>query len=194
MRLETTRTIDVSRDGLLVQRAEPCELDAWVWVTCPFDPTTAASSQPESPARVVRVEKGEEGGYHVALRLEPPPKTSARPPGQERRGSIRIPFSLPIFVRDTSSPWPEESMTQNISNTGVRFVTGRIFSPGDALLAKISWGEWAQEGEIPARVVWVETRENSSDTGGGERPSGLNPILTSVAARWERPPKGQMRR
>jgi hypothetical protein len=189
MRLEITRTIDVSREGLLVQRAEPCELKACVWVAFPFDSTTAASLQPETPARVVRVDEAA-GGYRVALRLEVPARNPARPPGQERRASIRIPFAVPIFVREAGSPWPEESMTEDISKSGVRFLTARMFAQGDALMAKISWGEWAREGEIPARVVRVETRKDSPGVAPpADLSNGLSAILTSVAARWDRPSK-----
>lgn len=190
MRLETTRSIDVSRDGMLVQRAESCELNARVWVVCPFDADAATSAQPETPAQVVRVEKASSGGYRVALRLEMPPRSPARPPALERRTSARIPFALPIFVRDSGTPWPEESMTQDISRTGARFVTARIFAQGDNLLAKISWGEWAQAGEIPARVVRVESLEETPGAAPLADPSkGLSAILTSVAVRWGTPPR-----
>jgi hypothetical protein len=187
MRLEVTRTIDVSREGVLVQRAEACDLKSRVWIAFPFDSSTSTSAQPETPAEVVRVEKGSAGGYRVALRLEAPPRSPARAPGQERRASARIPFALPIFVRDVATPWPEESMTQDISRTGARFLTARIFAQGETLLATISWGEWAQEGEIPARVVRVEAVVDSPGAAPMADPSkGLSAILTSVAVRWER--------
>jgi hypothetical protein len=187
MRLEVTRTIDVSREGLLLQRSELCELGSRVWVVYPFNSSTAGSGQPETPAQLVRVESASAGGYRVALRLEVAPRTPARPPAQERRASSRAPFALPIFVREAGTPWPEESMTQDISRTGARFVTARILARGEALLATIAWGEWAQEGEIPARVVRVEGMEDSPGAAPLADPSkGLSAMLTSVAVRWER--------
>ncbi len=190
MRLEATRTIDVSREGLLVQRAEHCDVNSRVWVVYPFNSSTARSAQPETPAQIVRVEKGSAGGYRVALRLEVPRRSAARAPGQERRASSRAPFALPIFVRDVGTPWPEESMTQDISRTGARFVTARIFAQGEALLATISWAEWTREGEIPARVVRVESMEDSPGAAPLADPSkGLSAILTSIAVRWDRPAK-----
>ena len=190
MRLETARTIDIAREGLLVQRAEGCEMKARVWVVCPFSANTANAAQPETPAEIVRVEKADAGGYRVALRL----KISARSPallaGQERRASARAPFALPIFVREAGTPWPEESMTLDISRTGARFVTARIFAQGDKLLATISWGEWAQEGEIPAHVVRVESQEDSPGAAPAADPAnGLSGIMTRVAVRWDRPVK-----
>jgi hypothetical protein len=188
MRLETTQTFDVSREGLLVHRAEPCELQARVWVVFPFDPVAAMSAQPETPARVVRVERVAKGAYRVALHLESPPRTEPRPRAQERRSSARMPFALPIFVRAAGTPWPEESMTQDISHTGARFLTARICSPGNPLLATLSWGEWERAGEIPARVVRVESHADSPGAAPLPDPeNGLSALLSSVAVRWEKP-------
>jgi hypothetical protein len=58
MRLGVAETIDVSREGLLIRRDEPCNPLARVWVGYPFDPS-AASIQPETPARIARVHAGE---------------------------------------------------------------------------------------------------------------------------------------
>jgi len=57
------------------------------------------------------------GGYWVALRFESTARTAKPPSDQERRGSERIPFALPIFVRLAGTPWPEEFMTQDIRST-----------------------------------------------------------------------------
>lgn len=190
MRLETTQTIDVSREGLFVLRAEPCELHTRVWVAFPFDSSVSMTGQPETPARVVRVEKAARGGCRVALHLELPPRVAPRPPGNERRSSPRIPFALPIFVRAAGAPWPEESMTQDISRGGARFSTARIFAEGDALLATLSWGEWERAGEMPARVVRVMPQENPIGPAPLADPeNGLSALLTSVAVQWEKPVK-----
>ncbi len=46
MRLEVTETIDVSREGLLLRCAEPCEMMIRVWVTFPFDAKVVGAAQP----------------------------------------------------------------------------------------------------------------------------------------------------
>ena len=52
MRLETTQTVDVSRDGMLFHRNEPCDRMALsVWVAFPFELRRVA---PTSTARKLR--------------------------------------------------------------------------------------------------------------------------------------------
>jgi len=188
MRLEITETIDVSREGLLIRRSEPCSPQARVWVAYPFNPS-AAAIQPETPARIARVHGGAKGGFYVGLQLQLPPRESPRSAEDERRKSSRFSFALPIFVRPAGSQWPEESMTQNVSNNGVRFETTRTYKVGEMVRAKIPWGEWAKTGEIPGRVVRVECpAKRPSDTpDGAAAPAGSNgtgPVLTSVAVEW----------
>jgi hypothetical protein len=187
MRLEVTRTIDVSRDGMLFHRHDACERLARVWVLFPFDPAAGPGAQPETPARVLRVEPDAERGYRVAVHFE----NSARPvkpvAGAERRGSERIPFSLPIFVRLAGTPWPEEFMTQDISQHGTRFETSHIDAPGDKVLAKIPWGEWSKTGEVAGCVVRVETVEDSPGPApAANSEEGQSAMITSVAVKWMR--------
>jgi PilZ domain len=186
MRLEVAQTVDVSREGLLIRRAEPCDPQARVWVAYPFDLSVAATVQPETPARIARVRGGASGGFYVGLKLMAPPRECPRAATDERRSSLRFPFALPIFVRPSSNPWPEESMTQNISNNGVRFESAHPYTVGEMVLAKIPWGEWTKAGEILGRVVRVDSLEEAT----GDAPAsavpqdGLNAVLTSVAVRW----------
>ena len=191
MRLETTQTIDVSREGLFVLRAEPCELHTRVWVAFPFDSSVSMTGQPETPARVVRVEKAARGGCRVALHLELPPRVAPRPPGNERRSSPRIPFALPIFVRAAGAPWPEESMTQDISRGGARFLTARIFAEGDAVAGDTFLGRVGARGRNAcargsrdaATRIHLDRHRSPIQT------NGLSALLTSVAVHWEKPAK-----
>jgi PilZ domain len=191
MRMESTHTLDVSRNGIRVHRNESCETGSRVWVVFPFEVSSAAAGvPPETPARVVRVESGRGAGYQVSLELELPSRDAARPADRERRACSRISFALPIFVRALGFPWPEESMTQNISRAGARFESAHIYSAGDAVLAKIPWGDWARAGEIPARIVRVENSASASSAAPLSDPlAGTSAILTSVAVRWDAPRK-----
>src|ERR1700683_282185 len=190
MRMESTHTLDVSRNGIRVQRAESCESGSRVWVVFPFDAASAAGVPPETPARVVRVESHSGAGYQVSLQLELPARTASRPTDRERRACSRISFALPIFVRALGFPWPEESMTQNISRTGARFESAHIYSAGDPVLAKIPWGDWARAGEIPARIVRVENCATPASSVPLSNPlAGMSAILTSIAVRWDVPKK-----
>lgn len=185
MRLEMTQTIDVSREGLLIHRSQSCSVPMRVWVAFPFDPAAAFAAQPETPARIVRVEGDPAGGYRIGVRLQPRLRGAPRPADRERRSSPRIPFALPIFVRPAGTPWPEESMTQDISRTGVRFETSHIYAAGEMVLAKIPWGEWTKAGELPGRVVRVEAMEDVPGPAPLADPeTGASAIFTAVAVQW----------
>jgi hypothetical protein len=188
MRLEVTETVDVSRDGMLFHRNEPCDPMARVWVAFPFELTAGAAAQPETPARVVRVERDPAtSGYWVAVKFENTARTPKLEPGRERRRSERIPFALPIFVRLAGTPWPEEFMTQDISQHGTRFETSHIYAPGDKVLAKIPWGEWSKTGEVAGRVVRVETMADVPAPVPAANPAeGKSALITSVAVKWLR--------
>ena len=185
MRLEETQTIDVSREGLLFHRNEPCVAQARAWVAFPYDPAAGGAVQPETPASVVRVERDPAGGFRVGLRLQLRPRQTVYPVTPERRSSPRLPFSLPIFVRAAGTPWPEESMTQDLSRSGARFETAQVYAAGDLVLAKIPWGEWVRAGELAGRVVRVEAGEQATGPSLiGGLASGAGATLSQVAVQW----------
>lgn len=188
LRLETARTIDVAREGLLIHRAEPCEPLARLWIAFPFDPATRSAVQPETPARVVRVEKETEAGYRVALRLELPARDTPLPAGFDRRAFARIRFALPIFVRPGTSRWPEESMTRDLSSVGASFETSHVYAAPDEIFVKIPWAEWNRAGEIEARVVRVECcRDQTAPAPQADPEAGISAIVTRVSVRWTKP-------
>jgi len=188
MRLEIARTTDVAREGLMVQRSELCTPMARLWIAFPFDPVTRSSVQPETPARVVRVEEKTEQGYRVALHLEVPSRDMLRPAGFDRRSHSRITFALPIFVRSASTQWPEESMTCDVSSAGASFETSRIHAAGDEVFAKIPWGEWNRAGEIHGRVVRVGCPPDQSAPAAMADPeTGISAVMTRVSVRWTKP-------
>ena len=188
MRLELTQTIDVAREGLLLRRKEKCSLGTRVWVTYPYDKTAPAMSMTETPARVVRVDETPVDGFQVALHLHLPRKAGRPQFGIERRVSSRVYSAVPIFVRIADSPWPEESMTQDFSRSGVRFETNQIYAQGDLVYAKIPWAEWSRAGEIEGRVARVESTPDVSVPAPLADPdAGRTAIYTSVAVRWTKP-------
>jgi PilZ domain len=184
MRLEITETIDVSREGLLLHRVDLRAMPSRVWVAFPFDPAAAGAVQPETPARIVRSEPDPAGGSWVALHMELPQR-EARPIETERRRTPRIPFALPIFVRANGTPWPEESMTRDISQGGAQFETSHVYALQSIVLAKIPWGEWDKAGEISGRVVRIEAVAGGTETS-DENGENASRVLSSVGVEWVR--------
>ncbi len=167
---ETTETLDVSRGGMLFHRREPCRPGAILWVTFPYD-AAVQLTQPETPARVVRVKPTPSGGYLVAVEfnaIAAQRETSAHARKFrefDRRRSERIPLAVPITVRLANSPWPEETMTIDVSANGVLFFTTRVYSLADQVRITLPNGRafsstplrsrWASATEVSARVVRV---------------------------------------
>lgn len=152
---EVNKTLEVSRDGVLLHRAENWADRTRLWVTMPFDPSETAGLQPEIPARVVRATPLPGGGRLLALHFELPPRRSAAK-RLERRANPRLPFALPISVRRIGAYWPEATMSIDLSQHGVRFEAARFYACGDTVSVHIPCGSWAEQGEIPGRVLRVE--------------------------------------
>lgn len=158
-------TLDVCRGGLLVRlgagAGQPCRRGIALWVTFPFDAATEVT-QPETPARVARVEETPDGGHRAGLEFVALPKhqDAPAPPVTDRRHRERFSLALPIRVRLPSSPWHEEAMTVNLSGCGVLFCTPRLYQAGETMLVTLPpaglGSGWAAFGEAPARIVRVE--------------------------------------
>lgn len=161
-RLEFTKTLDASRQGLLLHLAGSCSPGARVWVTFPYDSQATDGTQAEIAARVVRAKETPNGGHLVALEFEEPEAPPVFPPERERRSSQRILLAVPIRVRLANAPWPEETMTLNVSDTGLLFESTRIYSPGEALQVVFPYGRWVSVGEIAAKVVRIEVVPGST--------------------------------
>lgn len=188
MRLEIARSLDVCRSGLLVERAERCEVRSRVWVISPFD--ARAAVQPETPGHIARVHSNNGGPSHVAIALEIASPAVHRSVADERRRFPRVAFALPIFIRPFDSPWPEESMTMDLSAGGARFSSSRIFVRGDSLLARITWGDWDRQGEVRGRVVRVQMHESLPGPAPLADPrTQSSGMLTTVSVQWIRKPR-----
>ena len=158
--IEISQTLDVSRTGLLFYRQETCSLETRVWVTYPYSAEDSAA-QPEIPARVVRVKSTPTGGHLVALHLEPQRRSVASVGKFNRRGGERSPVALPLRVRPAGAPWPEESMTVDVSEGGVLFRSARLYALGDCVRVTMAQGGWGTNAECDARVVRIEPEANS---------------------------------
>ncbi len=152
---EFTETLDVSRGGLLFYRPDPCQLNSRVWVTFPFHPD-AHDGQPETMARVVRVRVTPTGGHLVGVAFEEPLPRVTSADRSNQRASPRIPLALSVRVRPSGSPWPEETMTIDVSDVGLQFRTSRHYAVGDTVYVTLPYGPWGLVGEVEARVVHIE--------------------------------------
>jgi PilZ domain len=91
-------------------------------------------------------------------------------------------------VRAANSPWPEESMTQDVSRAGARFESAQIYQAGDRVLAKIPWGDFEKSGEMNATIVRVEPAPIAPGPSPLANPAtGASAILNTVCIRWEHP-------
>jgi PilZ domain len=180
-RTEIATTLDVSRGGLRV----PCEsahsVGVSLWVTFPYD-ETLGEGQPEVLARVMRSmpprngQGARNGAVHhaqqrhreeitsvVALNFHPKGKTQTNgtrnASQRERRMALRRVLAVPIHVRPQGIPWFEETMTVDLSTSGLRFSSNREYQVGDILLVSFDSSvslHWASETEVPFRVVRLE--------------------------------------
>jgi hypothetical protein len=75
------------------------------------------------------------------------------PPGAERRRAKRLTIKLPVRVRleDGSE---EVARTENLSRTGVCFISSLMISPQDRLFLTVGYTPGSSEDEIAARLVW----------------------------------------
>lgn len=181
MCFEVAETIDVSREGVLLACREiPLATASRVWIVFPFEASAIAQMEPETPARVVRVQREPGGGCRVGLKLQAH-RTRRSAPQPERRKYSRSQVCLPVFVRSPNMPWPEEAMTLDFSRRGLRFETSQIYTAGENVRAKILWGEWEDAGEISGRVLRVEPGEREPAANGAIYAA---PNFSSVTIEW----------
>ncbi len=158
--VELTETLDLSRGGLLASCRQPCPPHALLWVTFPYDPAADPAPQ-ETPARVARIKQTPSGGHLVAVKFVRPRPSTQAPLAGDRRSCERFPLALPIRVRAEGSPWPEETMTVDVSEKGVLFCTARLYAVGAAVHVVLSYARWAAAGEVLARVVRLARQPGS---------------------------------
>jgi len=180
---EVTSTLDVSRAGLRVTCAYPHPVGGTLWVTFPYE-NSIDDPQPEVLARVVRLGTATEtdgdiegpkahqldfGGTSALLGLRLYPRAYSRgtqkAPQIERRAIPRRVIALPVRVRPQGIPWFEETMTIDISESGVRFLSNREYRVGDVLLLSIDLTlspRWPSQVDLAFRVVRLEAVPQST--------------------------------
>jgi hypothetical protein len=177
--LEIKGTVDVSRNGILFRTREHYEMNSTIWVTMPFNPNVDPRP-PEFPATVVRVIRMPDGDFEIGVQFhsayadkwnntrlysgESKPVTST-----ERRTKNRVKMTLPIRVRcDGAKPamqwstatapgadglWIEESVTLDMSRTGVLFVSRRPYKIGQKVWVAVPYQPGGTLIEEPAEVI-----------------------------------------
>ena len=138
-------------------------MNARLWVTFPYSAETN-EAQPETAAHVVRVKTTPGRGQIVAIEFEKRERPSATAAAINRRSSQRMPLALPITVRYHDIPWPEHTMTQDLSTYGVLFRTPRQYSLGDVVCVSIPHGVWARRGEMEGHVVRIDSSVDAAET------------------------------
>lgn len=154
---EITETLDVSRGGLLVYTVDGSQPGRSLWLTFPYENSMVAA-EPEILAHVSRVERRAVGGSFMAIRFDGLAPGAAKP-AVERRFLPRTVIGVPLAVRAPACPWPEETMTVNLSSDGLSFITPRVYNVGDTVKVAMRVGAtpsgWGSHGEINALVVRV---------------------------------------
>jgi hypothetical protein len=131
------------------------------------------SANGEKPA-VAHAAENANGVYvpAAALRFEIAPRAVSNGNGYrpelERRTSPRRRLALPIRVRPEHVPWFEETMTLDVSNEGLRFLSSREYEPGQHLILSFepaASSPWPGAHEFRSLVVRAEPMPRSSALG-----------------------------
>jgi hypothetical protein len=175
---EISETMDIGRGGLLVASGEARCPGAPVWVTFPFQPQDP-QPVPEFAAHVAHARSNPAGGVWVGLAFAPSgcPQSGR---GAVPRGSLwrraraafgrlgngrryeRMPLALPISIHRPQFPWPEETVSENISAGGLVFCTVQVYEPLEIIEIELPSGRWPAVGRHAARVLRVWPRADNS--------------------------------
>ncbi len=164
--VEVNSTLDVSRNGILFRTRQPYDVNSTIWITMPYH-AQAAGSEPEFPASVVRIDRAPDGSAEIAVQFHsahadrfkavyqssPAPPTAGK---SDRRNKNRVRMTLPIRVRNEAHA--EESVTLDVSRTGVLFRSSRNYPVGEQVWVAMPYQPGAPPQEISARVVRVVER------------------------------------
>lgn len=79
------------------------------------------------------------------------------PSGKNNRREKRILAKLPIRLRDPEDGRIENTLTENVSKSGVCCVAGMELNVGDVILLRFEPGTGPSDREVPARIVWLRS-------------------------------------
>lgn len=162
--IEITKTLDVSRNGVLFRTRQPYQLHSTVWLILPFNPK-APIQDPEFPGTIVRIDPMEDGTAEIAVRFHHsrsdrlagvydnkvlPAETS------ERRAKDRARLSLAIRVRDAAGV--EITNSVDVSRTGVLFRSLKDYPIGQTIWVTVPYSPETPPEEVEARVVRILER------------------------------------
>ncbi|MGH9593734.1 MAG: PilZ domain-containing protein [Bryobacteraceae bacterium] len=157
LEVELSETLETGRGGMLTASHEARRAGAAVWVTFPYD-AGLSQAVPEVAARVAHSRTTEEGRNLVGLAFAPRitfTREGARG-ADDRRGEDRVPLALPITIEREDSPWPDETMTVDMSPRGVLYCTLRVYEAGEVIEVMVQSGRWVTGGRRKAKVARVE--------------------------------------
>lgn len=167
--VEVNRTLDVSRNGIMFRTRQPYDANSTVWITMPYHPESV-SPEPEFPASVVRIIRADDGSTEIAVqfhsshadKMKPVYQAAPPPPAAgkgDRREKNRVRMALPIRVRNDAHT--EESVTMDVSRTGVLFRTSKRYPIGEMVWVAMPYQPGAPPQEVSARVVRVVERPDA---------------------------------
>jgi PilZ domain-containing protein len=165
--LEVTKTLDVSRNGVLFRTRQAYDMHSTVWVIVPYDPKSVGGDM-EFPATVVRVDRAPDGTAEVALNFHharsdrKPVNVQARSVMQvptERRSKERSKMTLSIRVRGENET--EVTQTVDISRTGVQFRATQSYTVGQRVWVAVPYKPEEPIEEIESRVVRIVERSSA---------------------------------
>jgi len=91
------------------------------------------------------------------------PQAAASSKGKEHRRAKRLTVKIPIRIR-VSDGGGEITRTENLSKTGVCFISSRKMQVGEVIKITVGYEPGKNESEISARVAWVRPQEGTSRT------------------------------
>ncbi len=142
---EIKNTLDVSRNGILFRTRQNYELNSLLWVTMPYT-ASAEVKDPEFPATVVRVIKLQDGDTEIGVQFHSAhadrwhhsiyAQTTTKPiTNTEKREKNRVRMTLPVRVR--SGMVMDESVTLDVSRTGILFVSSQPYAIGQKVFVVV---------------------------------------------------------